>query len=273
MRRLRLATRDPSRPTSSQGRADRRTVAPSGPGGPPCREVEEVAGAPDGLGWRTRASFAVDRSGRIGFYRHRSHGVQPVDRCPIVTAEVNRAVAGPADWRGVRQVEVIASPDGGPPVLSVLTPGDWRPGSPMPGVGLVVNGRTCRPPDRSQFTVHGRRFDVGPGVFWQVHPGAAALLTDCVMAELSPSGASGPPTSTPAPACSPSRWLMPSGPGAGWWPWSGTGTPMRTSLETPRSGPGRDDPCIRSTPAPCAQPERSRTSWCSTRPGGAPGRR
>jgi tRNA/tmRNA/rRNA uracil-C5-methylase (TrmA/RlmC/RlmD family) len=56
----------------------------------------------------------------------------------------------------------------------------------MPEVGLVVNGRTLRPPDRTQFTVDGRLFDVGAGVFWQVHPGAAALLTKCVMEELQP---------------------------------------------------------------------------------------
>ncbi len=148
--------------------------------------IEEVAGAPDGLGWRTRASFAVDRSGRMGFHRHRSHAVHPVDRCPIVTGEVDRAVGGTSNWRGVRQVEVTASPDGGPPVLSVVSRGDWHASSATSGVGLVVNGRTRRPPDRSQFTVDGRPFDVGPGVFWQVHPGAAALLTSCVMAELQP---------------------------------------------------------------------------------------
>jgi tRNA/tmRNA/rRNA uracil-C5-methylase (TrmA/RlmC/RlmD family) len=149
-------------------------------------EVEEVPGASGGLGWRTRASFAVDGSGRIGFRRHRSHDVHPVDHCPIVTVEVDRAVTGRSDWRGVDQVEVTASPDGSPPVLSVRSRADWRPPSLMPEIGLVVNGRAVQPPDRSQFRVDGRPFEVGAGVFWQVHPGAAALLTECVMAELRP---------------------------------------------------------------------------------------
>ncbi len=149
-------------------------------------EVEEVPGAPDGLGWRTRAGFAVDRAGRIGFHRHRSHTVQPVDHCPIVTAAVDRAVAAIPDWRGVNHVEVTASPDGGPPVVSVHSRDAWHPPIPMSGVGLVVNGETLRPPDRSQFTVDGRRYDVGVGVFWQVHVGAAALLSQWVMAELQP---------------------------------------------------------------------------------------
>ena len=48
----------------------------------------------------------------------------------------------------------------------------------------MVDGRTVRPPDRSQFNVLGRRFEVSAGVFWQVHPGAATVLTECVMAEV-----------------------------------------------------------------------------------------
>ena len=71
-------------------------------------EVEEVAGAADGLGWRTRANFAVDRSGRIGFHRHRSHDIEPVEHCPIVTAGSGsgrgryRRLAGGAPGRGHR---------------------------------------------------------------------------------------------------------------------------------------------------------------------------
>ena len=42
-------------------------------------DVEEVPGAPDGLGWRTRVQWAVDADGRAGLRRHRSHEVVPVD--------------------------------------------------------------------------------------------------------------------------------------------------------------------------------------------------
>jgi tRNA/tmRNA/rRNA uracil-C5-methylase (TrmA/RlmC/RlmD family) len=34
--------------------------------------------------------------------------------------------------------------------------------------------------------VLGHRFEVSPGVFWQVHPGAATVLTRCVLEGLSP---------------------------------------------------------------------------------------
>ncbi|MBV9097710.1 MAG: class I SAM-dependent RNA methyltransferase, partial [Frankiaceae bacterium] len=35
--------------------------------------VEQVPGDTDGLRWRTRVQFAVDRQGRAGLHRHRSH--------------------------------------------------------------------------------------------------------------------------------------------------------------------------------------------------------
>src|ERR1700733_11929127 len=35
--------------------------------------VEELPGAPDGLGWRTRVRFGVDGDGTVGLRRHRSH--------------------------------------------------------------------------------------------------------------------------------------------------------------------------------------------------------
>jgi tRNA/tmRNA/rRNA uracil-C5-methylase (TrmA/RlmC/RlmD family) len=148
-------------------------------------DVEEVPGAPDGLGWRTRVTFAADRAGRIGLRRHRSHDVEPVVHCPLATAAVDAVGVGAATWRGARQVEVVASPDGGDPVV-VAT---GRSGLSVPsriGVGLVVNGRTLRRPDRISMGVLEERFEVSAGVFWQVHPGAAAVLTTCVLGGLAP---------------------------------------------------------------------------------------
>jgi tRNA/tmRNA/rRNA uracil-C5-methylase (TrmA/RlmC/RlmD family) len=148
-------------------------------------EVEEVPGAPDGLGWRTRVTFAADRGGRIGLRRHRSHDIEPVVHCPLATAAVDAVGVGAVRWRGARQVEVVASPDGGGPVV-VAT---GRHGLSVPlrvDAGLVVNGRTLRRPDRVSFEVLHERFEVSAGVFWQVHPGAAAVLTTCVLEGLKP---------------------------------------------------------------------------------------
>jgi tRNA/tmRNA/rRNA uracil-C5-methylase (TrmA/RlmC/RlmD family) len=149
-------------------------------------EIEEVAGAPLGLAWRTRVNFAVDRSGRAGLRRHRSHDLELVGHCPIATDEVNAVDAPAITWRGARHVEVAASGDDGPPVISVETGRAQLAGRPPVPGGLVVNGRTKLRPDHLTFTVLGRRFEVGAGVFWQVHPGAAEVLSRCVLDGLAP---------------------------------------------------------------------------------------
>jgi tRNA/tmRNA/rRNA uracil-C5-methylase (TrmA/RlmC/RlmD family) len=143
--------------------------------------VEDVGGAPDGLGWRTRVAFAVDRDGVVGLRRHRSHDVEPVVTCPIATDGVNAAGVGSRAWPGARQLEVLASPDGGAPVVLVDTGRQRLAHLPDLDVGLVWKGRTLRPPDHVGFAVAGHRFVVHAGVFWQVHPRAAEVLTRAVL--------------------------------------------------------------------------------------------
>ena len=149
-------------------------------------EVEDVGGAPEGLAWRTRVAFAVDREGLVGFRRHRSHDIEPVATCPIATDGVNAADVSSVNWTGARQLEVLASPDGGPPVVLVETGKQRLDGLPDIEVGLVWKGRTLRAPDHVTFDVLGNRFDVRAGVFWQVHPRAAAVLTTAVLDGLAP---------------------------------------------------------------------------------------
>ena len=73
--------------------------------------VEEVPGAPDGLGWRTRVQFAVAPSGRAGLRRHRSHELEPVERCLIASADVEAVGVEGLRWPGVTSVEVAAHGD------------------------------------------------------------------------------------------------------------------------------------------------------------------
>jgi tRNA/tmRNA/rRNA uracil-C5-methylase (TrmA/RlmC/RlmD family) len=149
-------------------------------------EVEEVEGAPTGLGWRTRVRFAVDRTGQVGFRRHRSHDIEVVGQCPIATSAVNGVAVGSSLWRGAHHVEVTAPPGGGSPVVAVETGRNRLAGRPTVDAGLVVDGRVLRRPGKTRFEVLGHRFEVSPGVFWQVHPGAAAVLTECVLEGLDP---------------------------------------------------------------------------------------
>ena len=144
--------------------------------------IEEVPGAPDGLGWRTRVQFAVAPSGRVGLRRHRSHELEPVERCLIASDGVEAAGVEALRWPGVSVVEVAA--EGGQRVLSLTSRG--RPQLPDVTGGLAVDGRRTRTPHGLRHTVLGRSFEVGTGGFWQVHPGAADVLARAVLDGLDP---------------------------------------------------------------------------------------
>ncbi|CAN5150252.1 TRAM domain-containing protein [soil metagenome] len=82
-------------------------------------EVEAVPGDQDGLRWRTRVQYAVDREGRRGFRKHRSHQVVPVDDCLITRADARASVepgpailAEPTVHEQVREVEFAVAANG-----------------------------------------------------------------------------------------------------------------------------------------------------------------
>ncbi|MEV5407591.1 class I SAM-dependent RNA methyltransferase [Thermopolyspora sp. NPDC052614] len=82
--------------------------------------VEEVPGAPDGLGWRTRVRFAARPDGVLGLRRHRSHEIEPVDACLIAHPEVEKIGVETRNWRGAASVEAIASATGDRAVVVAL---------------------------------------------------------------------------------------------------------------------------------------------------------
>jgi tRNA/tmRNA/rRNA uracil-C5-methylase (TrmA/RlmC/RlmD family) len=146
--------------------------------------VEEVPGAPDGLRWRSRVQFAVDRSGRAGLRRHRSHEIEPVDSCLIAADDVAAVDAPRRRWPGVSGVEVIGV-DGQRVVRLAATRGS-RPDAPDVDAGVGVDGRPVRGPHGVRTAVLGRSFEVAAGGFWQVHPGAAEALAQAVLEALEP---------------------------------------------------------------------------------------
>ena len=138
--------------------------------------VEEVPGAPQGLGWRTRVQYAVDSAGRAGLRAHRSHDVVAVDRCRIAHPLVVGAGVTEQPWPGTGSVEVVVG-DGQRLVLATPS-GDHR------------HRRVVEAPDPDDPHVveraGGRTFRVSGSGFWQVHPGAADALLDAVLAGLEP---------------------------------------------------------------------------------------
>jgi tRNA/tmRNA/rRNA uracil-C5-methylase (TrmA/RlmC/RlmD family) len=146
--------------------------------------VEEVAGAPDGLGWRTRMSLAVDAQGRPGLHRHRSHELERVDHCLIAAADVEAVGAERLPWSGATAVEIAAAD--GQRTVSVTSAKGRRAAPPEVAAGLVVDGRAVRAPHGLVHEVLGRRFEVAAGGFWQVHVGAAPALAAAVLEALDP---------------------------------------------------------------------------------------
>ncbi len=146
--------------------------------------VEEVPGAQDGLGWRTRVQLAVAPSGRAGLRKHRSHELEPVDACLIASPDVEAVGAEALRWPGATGVEVVAAGD--QRVVSVTTGRRSHVRLPDVDAGVVVDGRAVRGPHGVRHDVLGRRFEVAAGGFWQVHPGAATALATAVLGALDP---------------------------------------------------------------------------------------
>jgi tRNA/tmRNA/rRNA uracil-C5-methylase (TrmA/RlmC/RlmD family) len=135
--------------------------------------VEELPGGP--LRWRSRARFAVDRSGTPGLRRHRSHDLFALDDCPITVEPAARAVLA-RRWPGAGAVEVAVDSAGTvtttrldrrgvPTTTRVLRPGEDVPEAP--------GGRAGR-------HAAGRDWEVEGTGFWQVHEAAADALVSAV---------------------------------------------------------------------------------------------
>lgn len=170
--------------------------------------VEPVPGDEGGLGWRTRLRFAVDEAGRPGLRRHRSHEVVPVSECPIAHPRAVALGIGGRSWTGTRTVEVA---------VGATEPHAGAPGEGDDRVGRLVVVEPAGPPDRpgrvevpplgapaavarrgadglhrmrgrtwltETVRIEGRArpFRVTGTGFWQVHPGAAQVLLDAVLA-------------------------------------------------------------------------------------------
>jgi tRNA/tmRNA/rRNA uracil-C5-methylase (TrmA/RlmC/RlmD family) len=135
--------------------------------------VEELPGGP--LRWRTRARFAVDRSGAAGLRRYRSHDVVVLDDCPITVEPAARAVLR-RRWPGAGAVDVSVDSAG-----VVTTTRLDRRGHPQTTRVLHPGGEAVeRPAARAERHAGGRDWEVEGTGFWQVHPAAADALVDAV---------------------------------------------------------------------------------------------
>jgi tRNA/tmRNA/rRNA uracil-C5-methylase (TrmA/RlmC/RlmD family) len=133
--------------------------------------VEELPGGP--LRWRSRARFAVDRSGVPGLRRHRSHDVVPLEDCPITAEPAARAVLG-TRWPGAGAVDVSIDSS-----AAVTTTRLDRRGRPLTTRTTTAAG-IVDPSTRAARHADGRDWEVEGTGFWQVHPAAADALVAAV---------------------------------------------------------------------------------------------
>ena len=135
--------------------------------------VEELPGGP--LRWRSRARFAVDRSGAPGLHPHRSREVLPLDDCPI-TMEPAAAAVLSKRWPGSGAVDVAVDSEG-----AVTTTRLDRRGHPQ-STRVVPAGehRAVEASGRAARRAWDRDWQVEGTGFWQVHPGAADALVGAV---------------------------------------------------------------------------------------------
>src|SRR3954454_12875502 len=137
--------------------------------------VEALPGGP--LRWRSRARFAVDRSGAAGLPRSRSHDVVVPDDCPI-TVEPSAQAVLLRRWPGAGAVDVSVDSTGAVTTTRLDRRGQptstrvLRPGADVPEV----------PSQRAERRAGGRDWEVEGTGFWQVHPAAADALVGAVAA-------------------------------------------------------------------------------------------
>jgi tRNA/tmRNA/rRNA uracil-C5-methylase (TrmA/RlmC/RlmD family) len=160
-----------------------------GPGGGGTRD-----GKPDaGLGWRTRVQYAVRPDGVAGLRGHRSHDVVPIDECLIAHPAINDLGLTARRWPGTASVEALVAAGSGERAVIVTAKGSV-PSDAAPEADAVLRrtgaaGRGLTPlRGRAYLTQHaaGRDWRVSASAFWQVHPGAADVLTAAVLAALEP---------------------------------------------------------------------------------------
>jgi tRNA/tmRNA/rRNA uracil-C5-methylase (TrmA/RlmC/RlmD family) len=161
--------------------------------------VEPAPGEqPDGLGWRTRAAFAVDARGKLAMHVHRSHDVVPVREMPLAVSAINALGLWTHDLTGITGVDVAAPSGGGDPlVLLVPAPGTTprriaAVAAAIDGASVGVldpeSGRVQRLKGRTWLseTALGNEYRVTGAGFWQIHRSAPAVLVPAVLEGLQP---------------------------------------------------------------------------------------
>lgn len=156
--------------------------------------AEEATDGPvGGLGWRTRASFAVTPAGRLGMHAHRSDQVLPIQAMPLAADAINQLRLWEMDLQGIERIEVAAPANGSRPLVllapaegtkpkrlgavAAAFPADVSVAALDPATGEVsqLRGRLW-----VQESAAGHEYRVTGAGFWQIHRDAPETLVGAV---------------------------------------------------------------------------------------------
>jgi tRNA/tmRNA/rRNA uracil-C5-methylase (TrmA/RlmC/RlmD family) len=173
---------------------DREITVEALPGDEAGDEPGDKPGHKHGLGWRTRVQFAVREDGVAGLRAHRSHRVIDVQQCLIAHRAITDLELTGRRWPGETSVEALVGTATGERAV-IVSPGR-NAGTSTEHLAADAVLRRARPQDHRLTPVRGRGYlsqraagrdwRVSAGGFWQVHPAAADVLADAVLAGLEP---------------------------------------------------------------------------------------
>lgn len=133
-------------------------------------------------GWRTRMDWAVNPEGKLGLRQHRRHEVVTDLDCRIAHVDLP-----PTDGAWAQaDVRAVVTSTG---QRFLVTDSDLPSDIADSADGVVDRkGRTRQGLSAAGEQVFGRRFELSPAGFWQVHPRAAETLVQAVLdfAQVSP---------------------------------------------------------------------------------------
>jgi tRNA/tmRNA/rRNA uracil-C5-methylase (TrmA/RlmC/RlmD family) len=150
----------------------------------------QAPGQPEGFGYRQRATLTAAGDGRLGFLRHASHEVHPIDRCPLLAEPLQALPARLGTRPPGSKVRLRAGAKGERLVVLEATERRVRP-LELPGLAWAAvqgNGKVRDFGGRPFLTeqVAGVTFHVSAASFFQVHREGAEELVRVVRRALAP---------------------------------------------------------------------------------------
>ena len=138
--------------------------------------------SPRAQGYRARIDVVVDRQGRPCRTVERSHDLVPLEREPLARDEVNAALAGLGDLRGLKRLSIRSD---GEKVTLNGQPHRRREHAiaalERTGLPSALSGKAVHGDPQLWLTVEGLRMRVSPASFYQVNLEVNALLVAHVM--------------------------------------------------------------------------------------------